>query len=79
MKTIDHNTLSEITIHYINLYMDDPDGITGDCIHEWWSQTIWLYIHQLESDGFDLDNYEDLHDLYIQIENAIFNYINILQ
>lgn len=75
MKTIDHNALSEIVSHFVNVYKDEIDTVNGDCIHEWWGQVICLYINQLESSGFDLDDNDDLHDIYNQIEKAIFNYI----
>ena len=65
MKTLDSKTVSAIVKHFIDLYADEIQQVTPDCIYEWW---------MLTADQYNIDRSDD--DLYDRIEKAIFKEID---
>lgn len=56
--------LSQITTFFVNLYSDELDVITPDCIYEWWSMNWSNWVEDTDQ------------DIYNEIEKAIWDKIN---
>lgn len=56
--------LTQIAQFFVNLYSDELDVITPDCIYEWWSMNWSNWGEQTNE------------DVYNQVEKAIWSEIN---